>query len=105
MAFVDWTISLGNIATLIGFLLGGGAFIFSMKAEMRVFGERFSVIDAQVKDIKYDISGLSKAMVQIAVQNTRLYSQSQQIATLERRYDELRHGVGYISNMPPNGTK
>ena len=104
MACVDWTISLGNIATLIGFLIGGVLFVFSMKSEMRVFGERFTVIDAQVKDIKLEVSGLSKAMVQIAVQSTRLDSLSERISTIDRRYDELRRGVGFIGNGPNNGT-
>jgi len=97
MPLVEWTVSVGNIATVIAFLAGGAAFLFSMKADMRVFVERFAVIDMQinevkddVKEVKHELSAVSKAMIQVAVQSTRLDSMSERIATIDRRYDELR---------------
>ena len=87
MPTIEWTLTLGTIASLM-FIAGG--FYFVSKND--------------IKTIKEDLKMLNKAVAEIAVQNARLDNQGAMIAAtqkaqgiLEARIYDLSRGRGFIT--------
>ena len=92
----DWTVSIGNVLTVIGFLGAAALFVFGMRGKLDLFGQRLVMIERQVGVVEKQLGKLSEAMIQLAVEKTRLDGISERVNALDRRWDELRHGVGFI---------
>jgi len=92
----DWTISFGNILTVLG-VLGTWAWMFmSMKAELRVQRHDLGSLKERMTSLSEAFTHLGKILTQIAVQDTRL-------TMIEKAIDELRHGQGFIKSVKPGG--
>src|SRR5229473_2945416 len=81
---VDPSIRIGDILTLIFFLLGGLGFAWSMRGDLKMLAR-----DMQLQSKK--IEKLETIITAQAVQTQRMDE-------LSRRIDELQHGRGFITN-------
>lgn len=67
---------------LLGFIIGGIVIAVTMRLNLKYLQE-------EVKELKGETKELSKAVTALAVQEARL-------DMLDRRYEELRHGEGFV---------
>jgi hypothetical protein len=93
MATLDLVLKIGNLVIMLG---GGGMIVWRMSR----MATRFELIgDAQAKEIteiKNEVTAMRVLMTAVAVQKERLDSQGERLNLLDRRYEELRHGEGFI---------
>lgn len=93
---IDWTLNIGNLAVIIGFLFAVAGFYF------RNEGMREDVVD-----IKKELKVLNQTVTEVALQKQRLDSAdtrqnelARRINAVEekfdRRFEELRRGEGLI---------
>lgn len=78
----DSTIRLGDILTLLAFLVSGLGFVWAMRGELRMMA----------KDVQRQGDRIEKLEAVITLQAV----QDQRIINLEARIEELRHGRGFV---------
>lgn len=92
----------------IGAILGGGL-IFLIRLggtfeKINGTNERLESVlraqDKQIEEIKDDLKSINRLMIDVALQNQRLDSQDSRLAALDRRYEDLRHGEGFVVRHP-----
>jgi hypothetical protein len=83
---IDTAFKLIEIASILG---GGGLVAFRLGRNSQVVREAMRQQAAEIAMLKDEIKELSKLVTEVAVQSKRL-------DILERRYDELRHGEGFV---------
>jgi hypothetical protein len=87
---LDFTITLGNVLTILGFIIGGWIFVSAMRSRLDVQTVEIQVLkDAAIEQGK-QLASFAKALVELARQDERLNS-------LDRRVEELRHGKGWVT--------
>ncbi len=90
---LDLILKVGNLTVL---LVGGGTIIWRMSR----MATRFELIGTaqakEISEIKEEISAMRTLMTTVAVQKERLDGQGERLNLLDRRYEELRHGEGYV---------
>lgn len=86
---IDWTVSIGNILTMVGFLGGGLLFVLTMRADIRLISQRLT-------EVEKDLSQITSVIVEIARQAERLTAQDRRMNDLANRLFrvELRTGDG-----------
>lgn len=93
MATLDLVLKIGNMVIMLG---GGGVIIWRMSR----MATRFELIgDAQareISEIKNEMTAMRVLMTSVAVQKERLDGQAERLNLLDKRYDELRHGEGFV---------
>lgn len=108
---VDWTINLGNIATIATMI--GAALLFLMRSagDAKVKDVHAVTLREDVNLIKADLKALNKVVTDLAVQNTRLNNQGERMNAYDKRvegieermmlmqrdYNLLRSGRGFIA--------
>jgi len=83
---LDTAFKLIEIVSILG---GGGMVAFRLGKNSQVVREAMRQQAAEIAALKDEIKELSKLVTEVAVQSKRL-------DILERRYDELRHGEGFV---------
>lgn len=90
---LDTTLRLAELVTLIG----GGAIIVFRMGRMT---ERFELIGQrqadEISELKRAVGRFGDVLTDLAVQKNRLDSQAERINLLDKRYEELRHGEGFV---------
>lgn len=86
---VDYTISIGNIATIITAFSGALLFIYTIKNEISLVQSDIRHLEDGQRSLTEAFSQLGKILTQVAVQDNR-------INMIEKRFDELSHGKGFI---------
>ena len=77
---VDWSINIGNILTIVGFI-GGGLFLFAaMRGDISAMAQRLAAVESAV-------GKLSDILVAMATASTRLDSHAERLERLERLLD------------------
>ena len=77
----DWTISLGNLLTVLGFGGSGVIFVMMMRGDMMVLGQRVSSVEDALKE-------LAKASYAVARQEARIETLDERVNVISRRLDE-----------------
>jgi hypothetical protein len=83
---IDTAFKLIEIASILG---GGGLVAFRLGRNSQVVREAMRQQAAEIAMLKDEIKELSKLVTEVAVASKRL-------DILEQRYDELRHGEGFV---------
>lgn len=89
---LEWTFSIGNLATLGLILFSIAGFYHKTNSDNALFRETLNELKLEIKD-------LHKVVVELATQKQRLDSQGDRLNRLDARLDQLREGKGFI--LPP----
>jgi hypothetical protein len=79
---IDYNLTIGSVAEIISIIAGGLIFLGVMRRALKDMEKDLDKMQQQIQD-------LSKAMIQIAVQNER-------IGRIEEDFRDLRRGRGWI---------
>ncbi len=91
MPIIEYTISIGNILTILGVVGSTMALLYSMKGDIVIVKHDIHYLQESQKALTEAFSSLGRVLTQVAVQDNR-------INMMERRVDELAHGDGYIAH-------
>jgi hypothetical protein len=83
---IDTAFKLIEIVSMLG---GGGLVAFRLGKNSQVVREAMRQQATEITALKDEIKALSKLVTEVAVQSKR-------IDILEQRYEELRHGEGFV---------
>ena len=75
------TIKIGDIVTLLGFLLGGLGFIWALKWELKMLAGQVKSHGEEIKSMKEVITTMALA--------------TQRMDFLDKQIEDLRHGIGF----------
>lgn len=85
----DPTFTIGNIAEVLTFVLGGLLVVFRVGGDLRVMKADMANLKDTVNALTSAFDKLGTILVQVAVQDQR-------IVAMEKRIDELAHGRGMV---------
>ena len=77
----DWTISLGNILTIVGFAGSGVIFVMMMRGDMMVLGQRVNSLEIAFRQ-------LTEATVNVARQEARITTLDERLNMISHRLDQ-----------------
>lgn len=86
---IEYTVSVGNILTIISVVGAAMAFIYTMRNEISLVKSDVRHLEEGQRSLAEAFSQLGKILTQVAVQDNR-------INMIEKRFDELSHGRGFI---------
>lgn len=89
MPLIEYTISVGNILTILGVIGSTMALLYNMKGDITIVKHDIHYLQESHKALTEAFTQLGKVLTQVAVQDNR-------INMLERRVDELAHGQGFV---------
>lgn len=102
----DWSLSLGNVLTLLTFIGGGWAFVWNMRSYMdksiAILTLKMSLVDLQFTKVDQKLERFSDALMTLAKQDIRLTNYEvmlgafgKRITELERRFNRKVDGPGH----------
>ena len=80
---IDWSINVGNILTIAGFIFGGMVLFAAMRTDIKGMTIRLTAVEVIV-------GKLSDMLVAMATATTRLDSHDHRLERLERQRDDTR---------------
>lgn len=86
---IEYSVSLGNILTIITVVGSVMTFIWTMKGDINIVKNDIKYLQESQKALTEAFSQLGKILTAVAVQDTRLNM-------VEKKIDELAHGQGYV---------
>lgn len=86
---IDYTISVGNILTVLCVTGSVMALLYSMKGDIMIVKHDLHYLQESHKSLTEAFRQLGKVLTQVAVQDNR-------INNMEKKIDELAHGKGLI---------
>jgi len=89
LPIIEYSISLGNILTILSVVASAMAFIWTMKSDIIVIKSDVSYLQKSQRVLSEAFNQFGKVLTSVAVQDNRM-------AMLEKRIDELAHGKGFI---------
>ena len=90
MNSIDWSISLGNILTIVSVIGSVITLVYSMKNDISILKRDIDYLQDSHKALTEAFNQLGKILTQVAVQDQRLNM-------LEKRVDEIAHGKGFVA--------
>lgn len=88
---IDYTVSLGNILTIISVVGAVMTFIWTMRGDINIVKNDIRYLQESQKALTEAFSQLGKILTSVAVQDAR-------ISMIEKKMDELAHGHGYVDS-------
>lgn len=88
MVTFEPSIKVGDLITLVGFLVGGLGFVYSMRGEIRMLA---ATVKAQGKAVEAQNEDIKDLKTIVAAQALH----SQRMDFLDRQVEDLRNGVGF----------
>lgn len=89
MPMLEYTISLGNILTILSVVGAVMTFIWTMRGDINIVKNDIRYLQDSQKALTEAFSQLGKILTSVAVQDAR-------ISMIEKKMDELAHGDGYV---------
>ena len=86
----------GFLAAALLFIFKGGASAQRLENALTALKEHFIAQNADIKELQQDFKQIAGVLTQLAVQDTRLNALSDGLRILDQRYEELRHGEGFV---------
>lgn len=87
---VDYTVSVGNILTILSVIGSVIALVYNTKNDISILKRDIDYLQDSHKALTEAFNQLGKVLTQVAVQDQR-------INMLEKRVDEIAHGKGFVS--------
>lgn len=87
---IDWSISLGNILTILSVIGSVITLVYSMKNDISILKRDIDYLQDSHKALTEAFNQLGRVLTQVAVQDQR-------INMLEKRVDEIAHGKGFVA--------
>lgn len=78
----DWTVTLGNLLTVIGFAISGIAFVMMMRSDLRLLALRIDNVEETMKE-------LAKSQYVISEQKGEIDGIRDRVNMVSRRLDEF----------------
>lgn len=94
MPTFDWTINLGHILTLAGFLLGGLSMMLTIREDVRSMKASETANANRLDNLEKDMKSLADATLAIARQDERMNAHEHRLTTLEAETRLLRGHAG-----------
>lgn len=91
MPVIDYSISIGNIVTILTVVGSVIAVIYNMKGDIAIVKHDINYLQQSHRALTEAFTQLGKVLTQVAVQDQR-------INMVEKRMDELSHGKGFVSS-------
>lgn len=92
-----------KLSTLLSVVVAGGAIIWRMSRMATCFEIIGETQAREIASLKDEMIELRKLMTAVAVQKVMLEGQAERLNLLDRRYEELRHGRGYVVSTHQGG--
>lgn len=86
---IDFSVSLGNILTILSVVGSVMALLYSMKGDISIVKHDIHYLQESHRALSEAFSQLGKVLTQVAVQDNRLNM-------IEKKIDELAHGKGMV---------
>ncbi len=86
---IDYSISFGNILTILSVVGSVMAFIWTMKGDIIMIKSDVSYLQRSQTVLSEAFNQFGKVLTTVAVQDNRM-------SMVEKRVDELAHGLGFI---------
>jgi len=86
---IDWTVSLGNIITILTVVASVIGLVYNMKSDIVLLQNDVTHLERAQETMTEAFSNMGKVLTSVAVQDTR-------ITMIEKKLDELSHGKGYV---------
>lgn len=80
---IDYTISIGNILTVISVMLSAVAFVYTLRGDLRVMKNDIEYLQESQRNLNEAFTQLGAILTSVAVQDQRLNM-------LEKRIQEIR---------------
>lgn len=87
---IEWTVSVGNLIEIAAIVGGALTMFFAMRSDIRVLGHDVKRIELRQDTLGQAFTQLGNILTKVAVQDTR-------IGMIEKSFDELRHGQGFVT--------
>jgi len=91
-------INLGNVLTIIAFIVGGLAFVYTLRSDIEVHAQRIQMIADRFGIVEVKMERLSEVVVALARQEERLLAMDQRMLAQGARIDDLSRRLGIESN-------
>ena len=85
----DWTISLGNLLTVLGFCVSGIAFVSMMRTDLKLVGQRIGQVENRVSTMEEAFRDLNRTMAIVAGTQAKALEMDKRIDAISRRVDEF----------------
>ena len=86
---IDWSVSLGNIITILTVIASVIGLVYNLKADIVLLQNDVVHLEKAQVTMTDAFSNMGKILTSVAVQDTR-------ITMIEKKLDELSHGKGYV---------
>lgn len=87
----------GEILVCISALCTAAAFLFRKGGDIAKLNMAVENALTEISELKKEISKIGQILTQVAVQNERMDNLGSRLNLMDRRYDELRRGQGWIT--------
>ena len=89
---IEWSVRFGDVLVIASFAGWGLLYIFKVGGYAQVGSE----MKKDIEELKADVKNMTKVLIELSVQKTRLDLMAERINRQDALLDELRHGKGYI---------
>mgnify|MGYP003387214218 CR=1 FL=1 len=90
------TMTWGELWTGFSGLCIAASFLFRKGGDMAKLKMAVENALTEISELKQEVSQVGQILIKLAVQNEQLNNIGQRMNMMDRRYDELRRGDGYI---------
>jgi hypothetical protein len=66
------TINLGNVLTIISFLIGGTAFAYTIRGDVRLHGQRLGLLESEIRSLREVVVSVARQDERLVAMETRL---------------------------------
>lgn len=86
---IDWTVRVGDLLVIGGFITAIITLFSMQKSDIRVIRHDLKYVQEHLATLNESFTQLGQILTQVAVQDSRL-------GMMEKSIDELRHGQGFV---------
>lgn len=97
MMTFEWTITLGNLLSIIGFFAAGFTVFYGMRSDIRMLDQRIGTVEGDLTKIDESLKQIVKIFVEMARQDERM-------SAMDRRMNDLANRVLAVEkrHYPPH---